>query len=461
MYSRTRGQLLRQRLETTTSNAALNTRPLSVSYVSCDSLRPNPRNARKHSKMQIRQIETSIKEHDFVFPIIVDRERTIIAGHARYIAAKRLKRDEVPIIQLDHVNEKQALAIGLADNRLCEIGKWDDKLLAEILQELSTAEITFSLEATGFSLPEIDVRLEAAAAPEDLNRAEEIPRPFQGPPVSKLGDMWLIGDRHRVLCGNALEPTSYEILMRGEKAHIVFIDPPYGVRVAEVANFGKTQHAEFCMNSGELSPQERKAFHDDLCLRLAENTVDGAIIYICIDAKHLGEVLSAGEAAFDELKAIITWKKHLAGLGSLYRSRSEFIAVFKSGTQPHTNNILLGKFGRNRDTVWEYPGISLFGRGGEEGNVASIHPTVKPVRLVSDALLDCSNRGDLVLDGCLGSGSTLIAAERTARRCVGLELDPKYCDVIIRRAQAYTGESAVHAVTGKTFHDHAAETNNA
>lgn len=457
MYSRTRGQLMRQRLEETTAVAESNALRLAITYVPRGSLQLDPRNARKHTKQQIEQIVTSIKAHGFVFPIVATREGKIISGHGRYMAARKLKLVEVPVIQLSHVTEPQARAIALADNRLVERSTWDDKLLGEILLELSEMELDFSLDATGFTAPEIDIRIEAAQPIQESEKEDAVPVPFQGPPVSKLGDLWNLGGRHFVLCGNGLDPAAYEILMRGQKAQLCFVDPPYGVRVSDVSGLGAVQHREFPMNSGEMSPEERKAFHAELCRRIAENTIDGAIIYICIDAPHLSEVLLAGEAAFDQLKTICTWLKHNAGMGSLYRSRTEFVAVFKSGKAPHVNNILLGKFGRYRDNVWEYPGANYFGRGGEEGNVAASHPTVKPTRLVSDALLDCSQRGAIVLDACLGSGTTLIAAERTGRRCYGLELDPGYCDVIIRRWQSYSGDQAVHAVTGKTFDEMVAE----
>ncbi len=459
MYSRNRSQLLAQQGSTLTGRPAPSSPKalrLSVSYITIERILLDPRNPRKHTKQQIEQIKTSIEVHGFLFPIVADRNCKIIAGHGRYVAAKKLKLPEVPVILLDHVSEHQARAINLVDNRLAERSTWDDKLLGEILLELSELELDFSLEATGFSLPEIDFRIENAISASEVDREDAVPIPFQGPPVSKLGDLWLLSDRHRVFCGNGLDPAAYEILMRGEKAQICFVDPPYGVKVANISGLGAVQHREFPMNSGEMAPAERKAFHVQLCLRLAENALDGAIIYICIDAPHLPEVLAAGEVAFNELKAVCTWVKHNAGMGSLYRSRSEFVAVFKSGTAPHINNIMLGKHGRNRDTVWEYPGMNLFGRGSEEGNVASAHPTVKPVRLVSDALLDCSQRGAIVLDACLGSGTTVIAAERTGRRCYGLELDPGYCDVIVRRWQAYSGEQAVHAITGETFDEVAA-----
>jgi len=457
MYSRKRGQLLAQQATTIGARFDKKELRLSVSYVAIESVHLDPRNPRKHSKQQVQQIITSIEAHGFVFPIVATRDGKIVSGHGRYMAAKRLKLKEVPVISLEHVSEHQARAIALADNRLVERSTWDDKLLGEILLELSDIDLDFSLDATGFSMPEIDFRIENAEPAAKPDRADEVPVPFQGPPVSKVGDLWLFADRHRVLCGNALDPASYEVLMQGEKAQTCFVDPPYGVKVSNVSGFGSIEHREFPMNSGEMTPEERKAFHAQLCLLLAVHTVDGAIIYICIDAPHLGEVIAAGEAAFDELKAVCTWVKHNAGMGSLYRSRTEFVLVFKSGKSPHINNILLGKHGRNRDTVWAYPGMNLFGRGGEEGNVAAVHPTVKPVRLVSDALLDCSHRCAIVLDGCLGSGTTVIAAERTGRRCYGLELDPGYCDVIIRRWQSYSGERAIHAATGKTFDDLAAE----
>ena len=458
MYALKRGQLLQQRVSDGAVCSGPNALRLSVTYVPIETLQLDPRSPRKHSKQQIREIETSIKAHGFVFPITVDRDGKIIAGHARYEAAKRLGFKEIPVIRLGHVNRHQARAIALADNRLTEKSTWDDKLLGEIFLELSAADLDFSLEATGFTMGEIDFRIENATASGETDPADEVPVPFQGPPVTKLGDLFLLGDRHRLLCGSALSPADYLQLMAGHQAQIAFSDPPYGCRVqGHVSGLGAATHREFVENSGEMSAAERQAFHTQSCKLLAENVADGAIVYICIDAPHLREVLTAGDTAFTELKTICTWVKHNAGMGSLYRSRSEFVVVFKYGTASHVNNILLGKHGRSRSTVWEYPGLNLFGHGGEEGNLLGVHPTVKPVRLVADALLDCSRRGDIVIDPFLGSGSTVIAAERTGRRCYGLELDPLYCDVIIRRWQAYSGERAVLSSDGRPFDEIAEE----
>jgi hypothetical protein len=263
MYSRKRGQMLLQRLPASAAKAEPNALRLAVSYVSIKTLRLDPRNPRKHSKQQIKEIETSIRAHGFVFPISIDRDGKIIAGHGRYLAAKRMGLTEVPVIRLGHVSEHQARAIALADNRLVEKSTWDEKLLGEIFLELSSAELDFSLEATGFTTAEIDIHIGNATDSDDSDAADAIPVPFQGPPVTKPGDLYLLGDeRHRLYCGSALSMESYLQLMAGKKAQIAFSDPPYGVFIdGHVSGLGAAKHREFVENSGEKSPAERQAFH--------------------------------------------------------------------------------------------------------------------------------------------------------------------------------------------------------
>jgi DNA modification methylase len=430
-----------------------------ILYRPIDQLKPDPANPRRHSKKQIRQIRNSIEAFGFVVPILIDGDGNVIAGHGRLLAAKELGWSEVPTLCLDHLSRAQARAFMIADNRLTEIATWDDRLLAQQLKDLSLLGLDFSLELTGFEVPEIDLRIallddvsEAADNPADV-----LPEAAAGPPLSRMGDLWVLG-RHRLLCGNALNPAAFATLLGNERAAIVFTDPPYNVPIdGHASGLGAIHHRPFPMASGEMDGGEFTAFLCQAFRNLTAYSIDGSLHYICMDWRHLAELLTAGRDAYGELKNLCVWVKDNGGMGSLYRSQHELVFVFKQGRRSHRNNVQLGQFGRNRGNVWHYPGANSFARYGEEGNLLTLHPTVKPVAMVADAILDCSARGEIVLDAFLGSGTTLIAAERTGRRCCGLELDAGYVDTTIRRWQALTGGSACHATSGRCFDDLARE----
>jgi len=434
-------------------NTSMPSFDLTVVYRGIEALKPDPANARLHSRKQIRQIARSIATFGFNVPILIDRDDKVIAGHGRLLACRELGRSEVPTLCLDHLTPAQARAFMIADNRLSEIATWDDRLLAEQLKDLSLLGLDFSLEVTGFEMGEIDLRiasLEDMPEPAD-DPADVLPEPSPGPPVSKIGDLWLLG-RHRVLCGNALDPAAFAALMGEERAAMVFCDPPYNVPIdGHASGLGAIHHRPFPMASGEMDKTAFTAFLSQACRNLAAFSARGSIHFICMDWRHLDELLSAGREAYGELKNVCVWVKSNGGMGSLYRSQHELIFVFKTGRGRHRNNVQLGQFGRNRSNVWHYPGVNSFARCGEEGNLLALHPTVKPVAMVADAMLDCSARGDIVLDAFLGSGTMAIAAERTGRRCHALELDAGYVDIAIRRWQALTGGNARHAVSGRSF----------
>lgn len=413
-------------------------------------LQPDPRNARLHSKQQIRQIARSIKSFGFNVPILIDSDNKILCGHGRVEAAKSLGLDQIPIIQLNHLTEAQARAFAIADNRLTENAAWNEQLLGEIFSELSVLDLDFSLEDTGFSMGEIDLRIEGLNASEKAIPADTLPDPLPQV-VSQAGDLWLLG-KHRVLCGSALEAGSFGILMQGKKADLIFTDPPYNVRIdGHVSGKGKAKHQEFAMASGEMSVTEFTQFLGQALGLLGAHSKLGSIHFVCMDWRHLSETLTAGLKTYSELKNLCVWVKDKGGMGSLYRSQHELVLVFKYGKDSHRNNVELGKFGRNRTNVWQYAGANTLSRQGHEGDLLAMHPTVKPINLVADALLDCSARKDIVLDSFLGSGTTLLAAERTGRTCYGLELSPAYVDLAIRRWQDMTGEHAIHAITGQSF----------
>jgi DNA modification methylase len=404
-------------------------------------LRPHPNNARTHSKKQIRQIARSIEKFGFCNPVLVDDAKQIIAGHGRVEAAKFLGIDAVPTCQLSHLSEADKRAYVLADNKLAEKAGWDRDLLAIELQGL--IELDVDIELTGFEMTEIDVILEEAreASGDPSGPEDTAPQPSAGPAVSQTGDLWLLG-RHRLLCGDAREQAAYDRLLEGAKAQFVFTDPPYNVEIdGHVCGLGRVRHREFAMGCGEMSEAEFTAFLKATFALLAENTIDGSIHQICMDWRHIGETLDAGRMIYRELKNLCVWNKTNAGMGSFYRSKHELVFVWKSGAAAHINTFQLGQHGPHRSNVWDYAGVNTM-RAGRLDELA-MHPTVKPVALVADAIKVCSRRGGLVLDPFCGSGTILIAAERTGRKARALEIDPNYVDVAVRRWQAYAGKSAL------------------
>ena len=422
---------------------------MKIEYASVHELRPYANNARTHSKRQIRQIANSIKKFGFCNPVLIDDAKQIIAGHGRIEAAKLLGIDAVPICRLSHLSEADKRAYILADNKLAEKAGWDKEVLAIELQGL--IDLDFELELTGFEMPEIDLILEDAREASGASNGPEDhvpPRP-SGPAVSRPGDLWVLG-QHRLLCGDAREPAAYDRLLEGAKAEFVFTEPPYNVAVdGNVCGLGRIRHREFAMGSGEMSEAEFTTFLETVFSRLAEHSVDGSIHQICMDWRHMWEMLAAGREVYSELKNLCVWNKTNAGMGSFYRSKHELVFVWKSGTGSHINNFELGQHGRNRANVWDYAGISSL-RAGRLQELA-MHPTVKPVALVADAIKDCSRHGSLVLDPFCGSGTILVAAERTGRKARALEIDPAYVDVGVRRWQTYSGKAAALAASGETF----------
>lgn len=434
---------------------------LAIEYRSIVALRPDPKNPRVHRRRQIRQIARSIKVFGFIVPILIDGRGQLIAGHGRVLAAELLGMTQVPTIKLEHLTEAQKRAFMIADNRLTENSAWDKGLLGEQLKELSLLELDFSIEVTGFEVSEIDSTIEGLAP---ANRSKEDPADAiteSGikPQVTQAGDLWAL-DRHRLYCGDARDDAAYSALMQGKRAAAVFSDPPYNDRIdGYVAGFGKIHHPEFAMASGELSEAEFTTFLAQVLTLSARHSTDGALQYICMDWRHTPELLAAAQQAYSEFKNLCVWVKDVAGQGSLYRSQHELVFVFKSGKRAHRNNIQLGQFGRYRTNIWQYRRVNSLARTTEESNLKDLHPTIKPVELVADAILDCTTRGDAVLDPFLGSGTTVIAAERTGRVCYGIELEPKYVDIIVRRWQSFTGQSAVQESTGRMFNEIEEENN--
>ena len=413
------------------------------------SLKPGPHNARTHSKKQIGQIKRSIERFGFTAPALISDEGEIVCGHGRVAAAKDLGWLSVPTIALSHLSTEDRRAYMLADNKLALNAGWDTELLAIEFQAL--VEMEFDLGLTGFDQTEIDIVIEGANAsdPDGCDDAWDAIPALPDQAVSQPGQSWQLG-RHRLLCGDAQQVGDVERLMNGEKASIAFLDPPYNVRIA--GHVSSNEHSrEFAFASGEMTGDQFTEFLAVTLGHVANQLADGAIAFVCMDWRHMGELITAGKRVFTELKNVVVWNKGSGGQGAFYRSQHELIFVFKNGTAPHINNFGLGEGGRSRSNLWTYRGLASFGHHRQES--LAIHPTVKPLALVADALHDCSKRGDVVVDTFGGSGTTLIAAEKTGRKARLMEYDPLYCDTIISRWQHYTGKQATLVETGETFEE--------
>src|SRR3981189_2633531 len=426
---------------------------MAIEPIPVASLRPHPGNARIHSKKQVRQIADSIRQFGFTNPVLIGDGGEIIAGHGRVEAAKLLGLDRVPTVRLAHLNAAQRRAYVLADNKLALNAGYDRELLAIELQGL--IDINFDVELTGFSPTEIDLVLDEAreASPNGPTEAEDqVPFPIhETSPVTRAGDVWCLG-RHRLICGDARDRVPFDLLMGNERADLLFTDPPYNVPIdGHVTGLGRIRHREFAMGGGEMSVEAFTSFLQHPLGHAAALARNGAIAFVCMDWRHMGELLKAGQAIFSELKNLCVWNKTNGGMGTFFRNKHELVFVFKVGTAPHTNTFGLGDGGRYRTNVWDYAGVNTL-RAGRSEDLA-MHPTVKPVALVAEAIKDCSRRGEIVLDPFGGSGRTLIAAEKTGRLARLIEFDTIYCDTILRRFERVTGKQATQAVSGTSFEE--------
>ena len=410
-------------------------RQLTVDYRPVGSLQPDPRNARTHPKRQLDQLRASILQFGFTNPILVDEAGVLIAGHGRLRAAKDVGLADVPVIELAGLNETEKKALRLADNKIALNAGWDLEILKLELADIASLDIDFDLSLTGFTSGEIDVVLKAANDPDD----EVIPAvPLT--PRTKLGDIWILGD-HRIGCGDGRDVSFLQRII-GEDATIdaAFLDPPYNVKINGHAN-AKGRHREFAMASGEMSEDQFRIFLTETLGAAAKVSRNGAVHFVCMDWRHMEDVLAIGHPIYDDLLNICVWNKSNAGMGSLYRSKHEMVFVYRIGDGPHANMVELGKHGRNRTNVWDYPSVNSM--AGSRREDLALHPTVKPVAMVADAFQDVTKRGDLVFDMFLGSGTSLIAAERIGRRFRGFDIDPAYVDVAIERWVQLTGATPI------------------
>ena len=428
----------------------------SLERIALEALTPYAGNARTHSKGQIKQIAKSIERFGFTNPVLIDDRNGIIAGHGRVLAAKAIGMVDVPCLRLKELSDADKRAYILADNKLALNAGWDKELLAIELQGL--IDFKYDLDLTGFSIGEVETVIgeacDAAVVDGSSGKENEIPHPAEMA-VTRSGDVWCLG-RHRLICGDAQDATAYARLLDGDTIDVIFTDPPYNVKIdGHVSGLGATKHREFAFASGEMSADAFTAFLKTTLGHAAGACCDGAIAFVCMDWRHMGELLAAGAAVFSELKNLCVWNKTNGGMGTFYRSKHELVFVFKVGAAPHTNTFGLGDGGRYRTNVWDYAGVNTMKK--DRMDEIAMHPTVKPVALVADAILDVTQRGAFVLDPFGGSGSTLIASEKTGRIARLIEFDPLYCDVIVRRFEAFTGKRAKLAATGGAFENVAHE----
>lgn len=424
--------------------------PWTIEMRGVNSLKSSPRNARTHNDMQVDLVVDSMSRFGVINPVIVDSQGSIVAGHARWAAAKKMGLRWIPVILVSNLSEEELRAYALADNQIATRAGWNRELLAIELAELQIAlpEFGLDLSITGFDPDEIDSILEDFGEVGALD--DDAPQAVDGPVVARNGDIILLGS-HRLLVGDARDRAAFARLMQGEVADMGIHDPPYNVRVqGNVGGRGRTKRREFLCASGEMNPDQFTNFLTDTLGNCSHNSRDGAIHYVFMDHRHLKELLAAGATAFDEHKQTCAWIKNNAGQGSFYRSQFELVLVFKHGRAPHLNNFGLGGRGRTRSNVWRYASPNMF-RMGRADAPQTHHPTVKPVAMIADAMRDCSKRDSIILDAFAGSGTTIMAAEQIGRRAYCMEIDPIYADVAVRRWQAYTKRDAVFEESGQTF----------
>ena len=415
---------------------------LTLHYRSLDKFMPCPTNARLHSARQVAQIAKSIEATAFANPILIDEDGVIIAGHGRLLAAKKLKLAKAPVVIVPGLTEAQKRMLRIADNKIALNASWDMDQLKVELQEIIVSDL--DVEITGFEIGEIDVVLAKQPDP----AGDVVPATVESA-VTKPGDIWLLG-KHRLGCGDVRDADALVKLMEGAVAEAAFLDPPYNVPIDGYATGrGQHRHREFEVGCGEMNAAEFTEFLEEVFGHCASVSREGAVHFICMDHHHAGELITAADQTYAHRLNICVWSKNNAGLGKLYRSQHELIFVYRAGDAQHRNNVQLGKYGRYRTNIWEYPSVNGF--SGTRKHDLSLHPTVKPVAMVADAIQDVTKPRDIVLDTFMGSGTTLMAAERTGRVCYGLEIDPHYVEVALDRWAALTGLDPVLEATGETL----------
>jgi DNA modification methylase len=423
-----------------------------IEHLAIQDLKVPARSLRSCSDGQVRDLMGLIRTVGFIVPLVIDEECRVWAGMVRLKAAERLGMVQVPVVRLANLTEAQKRAFRIADNKLQEKGKWDRKQLSLELPELTPLLQLEDLDIsiTGFTAVEIDQITfdfeEDAADPSD----DFDPDLLSQPVVSRLGDVYRLGD-HILGCGDARDQDLVRRLVGNRLAAMAFLDVPYNERIRNVVGRGRTKHAEFAMASGEMSDEEYRDFLRQTLSVAAAVSTKTALHYACTNWSHVDALIAVGHQVYSAMINLAVWVKPNAGQGQFYRSQHELIGIFRVGEGRHLNNVENGKHGRNRSNVWQYSGTSGF-RAGRMADLRA-HPTVKPVAMVCDAIKDCTRRDDTVLDTFIGSGTTILAAERVGRRAVGVEIEPRFVDLAIRRWQQMTGRDAIHVEDGRTFLD--------
>jgi DNA modification methylase len=419
---------------------------LAVEYVPIKGLRAYKRALRTHSPAHMEQLEASIQAFGFVQPILVDADGEIVGGHGIFEAARTAGFHSVPVVRLTHLDDAEKRTLRIALNRLAEKSGWNQELLAlefkELLELDLTIDLNFDVAITGFASPEIDQLIVGQEEASDADPDDLLPDATAGAPVSEPGYLWLLGE-HCLICGDAREEATYARLLDGEQAAMGIHDAPYDVKISgHVAKPGR--HREFVMGAGELG-EAFTPFLSDFLKASSALLKPGGYQFCFMDWRHMSEMLAAGQAAGLELRNLCVWNKGSGAMGSLYRSQHELVFIFKDPKGPGANHVQLGRFGRNRTNVWDYPGAAILRKELE------LHPTPKNVRMIADAIRDVTSRNDIVLDAFSGSGTTIIACAKVGRRGYAVELDPHYVDVGVRRWEQWSGQVARHADTGLTF----------
>jgi len=417
---------------------------MATVHKSVHELRPSTTRARETTPELLEKTIRSIKKFGIILPVLIDRQDGIVVGHALWEAAVKLGIETIECRVVEHLDTIELEALSLAINRIGEIGKYSLEKLRDQMIRIESAGI--ELTSTGFTLPEIGQIKIKSAPVEDSEGEGEREAEFI---VCIEGDYYQLGD-HRLLCGDSLDEISYQRVLEGRQAQCVFSDPPYNCPIKGfVGGLGQHQHDDFVMFAGRESDEEFSDFLKTYLIHCRAFTSSGAAIFAAMDWRQIDLLLRAGRAADLTRINVAVWNKGAGGMGSLYRSAHEFIAVFCNGKSPATNNVALGVHGRDRTNVWTFAGANR--RGSSAAKALEDHPTPKPIELVVEALLDVTNPGDVVLDPFLGSGTTIMAAEQCGRHACGIELDPKYVDRAIRRWEKFTDEEAVHVKSGLTF----------
>ena len=425
---------------------------MQVELVPTASLKLNPESARRFSRSDERLAREIVKANDPIPPLLVDDQCIVRTGEALFRAAQQLHIQNVPVIRISDMSEAKLQALSVAYQRLGELGEWDREQLVKLNLRFEVEIPDYQPESIGFGVGALDVMIGELAddAGEDFDLSPS------AVPVTKVGDVWIL-DKHRLICGDSISPSTFARLMSGTAAAMVFTDPPFGCPINGFVA-GEGRHREFVMGSGEMSPDELAAFFGGFIAAMLPYVKKGAVVELVIDWRSLHQLLDAAAPLLGPLINMAVWVKDRPGQGSFLRSQHELILIFKAGKGRFLNNVQLGRDGRSRSNIWSYPSAKTASKGSDEGNMLENHPTPKGVRLVADAILDCTRRGDVVLDCFLGSGTTLIAAEKVGRICCAAELDPLYVDLAVRRWQAWTGQQAVHEASGRTFDEIEAET---